>query len=235
MIPPLRRLAPGVLLLALAIPAIAQEIGTFDGAYHAEPWGPNENPGTFGRAVSARLTPDPQPELVLVDGDRLVVLADCFEKFAPSVLSLQALELDVVPGAGAGGVDRVAAVTASGLVFVDHDAFANVFTWTFAGAGPWAGARSVRSADLDGDGLADLVGVSADGLSVTTLLGSAGGGFVDGPSLEVVNPIRACVPLEWDGDAGLELGFLTDLGVEVYEQDESLLDVWPAPYPGGTL
>ncbi len=227
--------ALGLVLLAPYLPA--QEVHEFGGTHVTTPWPAGIGAsGPFGRCVSARLTPDAIPDAVVLDGLEPVVLIDADPRFAPFELPLAALDLDRVRGAGPGGRDALAVVDAGGLRLVRFDPPSWSFVVDPIAAGAWAGARKVRAADLNGDGLDDLLGVAADGSTLLQLLAQGSPAtFQSGGSAATAFEVRQMCTLQWNADPGLEVAVLSNWGIQVLEPEGTLLAQWPAVMPGGTM
>lgn len=227
----------GLTALLLPAPARAQEVHEFAGTHVSKPWPAGlGGSGPFGRCVDLRVDAGDVPDAVVLDGGQAIVLLDPDRHWAPQTLSVAANDVDRVGGVGPQGSDGLALVGPSGLWMVRFDAGLQQFTYELLAAGPWDGATLVRAVDLDGDGLQDLLGVAADGTSLLTMTAlDAAGGFQAGPSLESSWSVRDVVPVQWDADAGLELGVLSDWGVEVLGESGQVLDAWPAILPGGAI
>lgn len=224
-------------ILGLSAAALAQANEDYSGTRISNPWPAGlGSSGTFGRTVTARLTPGPLPEAIVQDGNVAVVLVDVDRRWAPSELSLDVSDLAVLRDAQGPGRDALVVLEPSGLSLVTFDAS----VWDFVSAplatgGGWGGARLVRSEDLDGDGVDDLVGLEADQRTLRTLTSAGGATPAIGATLESAWLVIDLLPIQWDGDPALELAVLSDWGVEVLEQDGTLLDAWPSALPGDAI
>lgn len=85
------------------------------------------------------------------------------------------------------------------------------------GAPIWAGATELHAADLDGDGIDDILGLSADRQTVIQLAAPFQAGAEE--FLARNESIHRAIPIEWDGTAGAEIALLTPSGLGVYEPD----------------
>jgi len=79
--------------------------------------------------------------------------------------------------------------------------------------GVWQGALFVRAADINGDGIDDLVGVGSDGRTLI-FEGAHASGY-----LQMIvtrdEPIYEILPIKWDLDAGLELALFHENGISI--------------------
>ena len=228
-------LAAAVALILLAPPSAAfQQVEDFGGTRVSVPWPAGlGSSGSFGRGASADLTGDGIPEAILLDGATAVVLAGIDAYWAPSELQFAANDVDAVPASGDPGA--FVAVNGLGLVGIGYDAVASAFTETVLDAS-WSGAALVRAADLDGDGHADLLGLAGDRTTFLRQQGSAGAlTFSAAPGFAVTNLVREFTLVQWDADADLEVAVLTDYGLELFELDGTLVDLWPSVVPGGVI
>jgi hypothetical protein len=225
-----------LLAMALAGAAPAQTVVPFQGDKHWSSWPASlSDPGPFERAVSGQFTPDGALDVALIDGSELVLLTNPDEFFAASKVATAVADLERLAGAGAAGLDALATVGSSGLKRYWYDASSASFPSAAIGSSAWMGARLVRSADVNADGLADLVGLAADGQTVLQEIATSPTAFSAGPSSAALATVRNLVLLQWDTDSPLEVALLTDLSVEVRELGGTLLDQFAAATPGGTF
>jgi hypothetical protein len=225
-------------LLALAIvdAAPAQTVVPFQGDSHWTSWPTYlSDPGVFGRAVAGQFTPDGALDVALIDGAELVLLSNPDEFFAPSKVATGVADVERLTGAGMAGLDALATVGSSGLRRCWYDAPSASFLSAAIGSPSWTGARLVRSADVNGDGLADLLGLAADGQTVLQLIATSPTSFSAGTSSAALATVRNLLALQWDTDSPLEVALLTDLSVEVRDLDGTLLDDFTAATPGGAF
>jgi hypothetical protein len=91
------------------------------------------------------------------------------------------------------------------------------FEFRSLGSPMWAGVTELNAADVTGDDLSDVLGVTADRQAVIFLahpFTTGGEGF-----LALGRTIHRLTPIEWDGTAGQEIALLTSEGLGVYELD----------------
>jgi hypothetical protein len=223
--------------LGLAAPAPSQTAVPFQGEEHASAWPASiDDPGPFRRSVWGQLTAEGVRDVALIDGSQLVLLANADELFAVTLVDSPVDDLDRLAGAGAGGLDALATVGPAGLRRQWYEPATQSLAWAAIETTAWAGAKLVRAADLDGDGLSDLAGIGADGRSVLFQMATGSAtAFSAGPGFSAQASVRDLVLLQWDLDLPLEVALLTDLAIEVHDQGGALLDTFTGAIPGGTF
>ena len=218
-------------------PAFTQAVPAYKGIEHSTAWPASLNdPGRFGRGDAGQFTPGARLDVVQLDGARAVILAEPDLGFAPTALPQPVNDVATLRAGAPTGRDAVALVSAAGLELCWYDDASAGLAFLSVAAGPWAGAGTVRTADIDASGRDDVVGVKPDGVSVLTrLAGPTWGCFVGGPGFQTQAPVNELVLLQWDADIDLEIAVLTDLGVEVFDLDGTSLRQFSAALPGGAL
>jgi hypothetical protein len=175
------------------------------------------DPDDFGRAVVLDLDRNDDPDAVVVAGGVAVALFDpvYYEIMAP-ITALGAVEdIAVLAGAGEEGSDLLLATNADGLVGIGWDE--GQFTSPLILArGPWIGARTLHVDDLDDDGADDVIGVTADGQTVVTRVGT-GSGLVAGYAYTPGGEVFDAITVEWDAN-GRALAIVTASGLKVYRE-----------------
>jgi hypothetical protein len=224
-------------VLCIGSSASSQTVVPFQGEEHATAWPASiDDPGPFRRAVAGQFTPEKAQDVALIDGVRLALLANPDDFFAVSLVDTPILDLDRLRGAGAGGLDALATVGAAGLRRQWYDPSTQSFAGATIEAAAWAGAKLVRAADLNGDGLSDLIGIASDGQSVLFQLASGSATtFSACAGFSAQANVRDVVALQWDADQPLEVAMLTDLAIEVHEQGGALVNTFAGAVPGGTF
>ena len=154
-----------LLLACIALPgSLAPQLGDYFPEAKLQEWAwPDNLPALAqGRALAGDVTGDRLPDGVLLSGGRPVVL------YGPSVhrstfaIDLEATDLALLPPSKPGSAHELLVVNAQGLWRLgSYDAGA--FSQELLPFAQWAGATRVRVGDTDGDGSADLVGLSAGG------------------------------------------------------------------------
>ena len=234
----LRRRTLTVWIALFAAPSFAQTIHTFDGASHAAPWESDlDQTGRFGRAVAGDFDGDGVMDAVVTDGGTPFLLIDVDALVAPSDVGVVAHDLDTLHAGGLAGRDALAIVNAEGLRLAWFDPSLGVVASSSLNSSVWAGAKEVRAADLNVDGKADLLGLAADGVTFLRLNGTGGSptGFAPAASFTIDDAAESFTLLQWDADPQLEVAVLTGYGVELYELDGTLIDLWQAALPGGVI
>jgi len=235
----MKRLQSTLTLISVlaGVPLLAQSTPKFQGDQHWAPWPASKNaPGAFGKGVPAQLTPDGVMDVLQLDGSQLVLLTNPDELFSVTNVRAGVEDMSTLRGAGAGGLDAVAIVGAGGLERVWYDSALGAFASASIDANTWAGAGLVRAADLDADGVSDLIGVASDRQSILVQLAdSSGTAFHAASGFVVQADVLDVRVLQWDTDGAPEVALLTDLGVEVRDLDGGLLDSFPAAIPGGAI
>jgi hypothetical protein len=121
----------------------------------------------------------------------------------------------VLAGAGEEGSDLLLATNADGLVGIGWDE-GQFSSQLILARGPWIGARTLHVDDLDGDGADDVIGVTADGQTVVTRVGT-GSGLVAGYAYTPGGEVFDAITVEWDVN-GRALAVATDSGLKIYRE-----------------
>lgn len=186
--------------------------------------------GSFGRADQGDFDGDGQVDALLLEGDRALVLFNPGATFAVAPLDGQHNGACALRGA----TDRLALASDAGIRVLAFDPLSNSFLVQQLLAGAWAGARELRSFDLDGDGACELAAISADRASVL-IARETGGVWSQAANLSASGAARDVVALQWDADASLEIALLTDEGVFVHDHDGALMRAWSSAAAPGAL
>jgi hypothetical protein len=189
--------------------------------------------GAFSRSDWGDFDGDRRPDAVLLEGDRAVVLFAPDITFAPVAIAGEHRGLCALRDTAA-PQHSLALSCAAGVKVLDFDAVTQGFVGALVLAGPWAGARELRAADLDGDGIVELLGIAADRSSVL-IAQRIGGTWSHVASRASTGAARDVVALQWDGDAALELALLSDQGVTIWDDSGVLLSSHPATLAGGAI
>lgn len=227
----------GSLGLSLLLSPLAAGVGisTFDGSEDTRPWPVDlQAAGSFGRGVPGHFTQALTPDAVLLRGTTPVLLARPGEFLATKSFSLQANDLDTLVGAAPGGLDAIVFAGPDGVSLGWYDAATRSVATQLVSAAP-GHAQYVRAGDLDGDGTPDFAVVEQDGITVTPYLADGAGGFAPGASITASAPCLSLEIVRWDADAAGEIALLTELGVELFDDDGSFETGFPAALPGGAL
>lgn len=212
--------------------------GTFGGQAESFPlsgtW-PEET--IFGRSLIAQLTSDQVADAVVLVGTRLVILSGPDVYAAVIDPARRVIDAAVLPGMSPDGRDALAVTAQRGLSLAWWDEENDKLGQRLLSAPDWDGTLLVRSADLDQSGTVDLVGLGDDGRTVRSLLADdpAGSSFSEGTGFVLGGSATELLPLQWDGSGPLELAFLTDLGLEVYDRLGNLLELFEFFGPGDVL
>ncbi len=189
--------------------------------------------GAFSRSDWGDFDGDRRPDAVLLEGDRAVVLFAPDMTFAPVAIvgehwGLCALRDTAAPR------HSLALSSAAGVKVLDFDGATQGFVGTLVLAGPFAGARALRAADLDGDGVHELLAIAADrsAVLVARRTASTWSHVATRPSSGAA---RDVVALQWDSDAALELALLSDQGVSIWDDNGVLLASHVSTLPGGAI
>lgn len=186
--------------------------------------------GAFGRADWGDFDADGQLDALGLEGDRAFVLFHAGATFALTSIPGEAHGACVLRGAST----RIALSSDAGLSVAAFDGELEAFSPQLVLAGEWAGALELRAFDCDIDGESEVFGISSDRSSVLVARQVAGV-WTSGSSLPASGLVRDVVALQWDADAALELAVLTDTGVFVHDDDQTLLNSWNSAYAGGAL
>lgn len=157
--------------------------------------------GAFGRVHVLEANDDERPDVVTTFGTVPVVL------YAPSnsqtslpILGCVATELAVLPALGR---DEILAATAAGVTRYRYMEVSPSgrpgYLDSPLGDASLAGCRSLQVADLNGDGLADLSALAANGAAVLRAHGTPGGAFDMAPPIALAQPAERLVVLDWLG------------------------------------
>lgn len=171
--------------------------------------------GPVTRAWAGELTTDRAPDVVLLRGTEVVLLPgpDLYE----AALRLPAVANDATIVRGA-TLSHVATVGAEGLRVwtIDEATQPPGFSATVVDGGAnWAGARRVRSFDLNGDTDPDYVGLAADNRTMRVKLSGAG----DYQDVAAFTPARAPIDFviyDRDADGTYEIAVVHVLGLEIF-------------------
>ena len=175
--------------------------------------------GTITKSVSGQLDVDPRPDVMTLRGGSLVFTPNAayYEAYERVAIGVSVNDLCVVEEATFDGRDQVAIVGPSGLALWWYDeVFLDWFQLPFADSA-WDGATHIESADLDGNGLADLCALSAGGTSVLVRLQTSLGTWGATSSFAPISPGIDLELAQADGDPELEIAVDTLIGLQMYE------------------
>ena len=186
------------------------------------PWSSGlQHPGSSGEGCLLHFTPDAVLDGFVVDGQRLFFLngPGTHDWIVDTGIDGQAL---------AGWGESVLFTNAAGLQSLDYGTAAAPFDVALIRAGGgWTGVTRLRSADLDADGIEDLVGLGAGGTSLELLFANPlmNGQWIGDTTLPLLRAATDVEAVQWDGDSALEIAVLTGVGVYLYEQSGQLIQV----------
>lgn len=209
----------------------------FGGQSFPEAWISSSSDGqAFGRAQAADFFGDGVPDVLQLEGRSLAVLFDVDQTFAPAWVAQDVDDACALRQHALDGRDALAVVAPSGLSIALVDPLTGLWTWSPLDSSTWAGARTLRSADLDSDGRADLLGVAADGQTVLTrIAGATEMQFSGGASFSAGAAVLDLLALQWDLDPALEFAVLTTGGVALFDGSGALLAHYASSIPGGAI
>lgn len=209
------RTRTSVLLFALASPLSAQ-VGQVELACRA--LGGDFFPlvaGAFTETAELELNRDFRADVALLVGDTPVI------SFSPGIYealkSLPVTAVDLVPlrGRGLHGADALLLTsTRPALEQWSLDLDTATFEMTELCPSGWTGVTELAAADLDGNGLEDVLGVTPDRQSVIYLLAPLAVPQLVG----LGETLWRLTPIEWDGTSGMEIGLITSAGIRVIER-----------------
>ncbi|MCK6448323.1 MAG: FG-GAP-like repeat-containing protein [Planctomycetes bacterium] len=122
------------------------------------------------------------------------------------------------------GGDAVAIATATGLELWRVDAGNWALTKTSIANTTIAGAKQLASADVDGDGDDDLVGLTSSGTSAFVAYQASGAFGAPAATFSIGGLGLALAALQWDGSGALEVAVLRTDGLRVFTSSGSTVD-----------
>jgi hypothetical protein len=227
-------------LAAVVLVGVVSGASAQGGAQELEGWAHQDSMppsladrGSFSRSDWGDFDGDRRPDAVLLEGDRAVVLFAPDMTFAPVAIpgehrGLCALRDTAAPQ------HSLALSGAAGVKVLSFDVMTQDFVGAQVLAGSFAGARELRAADLDGDGVRELLAISAD-RSCVLVAQRAGSTWSHVATRSSTGAARDVVALQWDSDAALELALLSDQGVSVWDDNGVLLSNHVATLAGGAI
>jgi hypothetical protein len=198
-----------VLCWALIAPVLcAQNPPRFQGEEYRRAWPLVDDLQLFGRSLAAELTGDGRIDALVAKGDELFLIYGLrlygviVPLQSPTSEPVRVVDFDLVRVAADDSL-QVLVLTETSL---ECWRYLPEGTWTqqTIESLEWSGAKRVRAADWDGDGLQDVVGVAADERSILRLRQESDGSFLAGPTLtgsvalgevEVIDPALDGLPL----------------------------------------
>lgn len=228
-----------VLPLTLLPVANATPQSVFTGEELASDWpAASANPAPFRRALAGQFTPDRRADLVVLEGDRVALAYGPNGHEALSEVTDGALDVAVVKAGGPDGLDSLAVTTDDGLEHWWFDGASGQWKDKLLRRSEWVDAPHVVATDLSPSSASvDILGVSDSGTSVYRLSATSMQSFEWSHStlFSTGSTIRQLIPIEWDGDANLEIAVLTDAKIEVRELNGTLSYSRSCALPGGSL
>jgi len=180
-----------------------------------------EWPGSFGSAAFKRVivgdfNADGIRDAAVLSGTQAAFLnAPTTWRWALA-LSGAVNDIDSSRGLGTNGYDAIAAVASDGLKLYTFNLSTHDFSSSVvSSSSPWLNAKLVRSADINGSGVSDYVGVASD--ARTVILRYDVSGTPTESSFTTSYDISDILLLQWDNDSPLEIACLDTFGVEVFK------------------
>lgn len=174
-------------------------------------------PNALSRTVAAEASGDGKLDLFVRggSGSAQIVFFDGIWFGAGGLnTTLTCNDFDVAPGQGPSGIAALAFVDSTGLRLLMRNSVATeqfaFETPTTLETGSWAGAKLVRTADVDHANGLDYIGVKADGH--TLILKPNGGTTIEA---DIGSTILDVQPLQWGPSANLEIAVLTVDGLDI--------------------
>jgi hypothetical protein len=157
---------------------------------------PNATPA---EAVRGEFTGDRTPDVLQRTSTHLVLFMD------PSYMDVEfeypvvTSSIAVLRTATAGEKDRLLVADSSGLSLVTFDVEStSPVTTTSLGFGNWANAKSISCSDLNGDGIADVMGINALGTKLLRLTGDGMDGYFAEPDVSLGSGALEAFPMVYD-------------------------------------
>ncbi len=225
---------PLVLALLLAGAAFAPAAGA---GPLGDPWPAGlGGAGPFTRTVVGQFTYDRVPDACVLKGGEAVLAYGPGVYRAYAVVATDVADVARFTRTGAGSVDRILTVGGDGLVAHTLRTTGVSFLAETLDAG-WATVVRLRSANVDGVGGQDVVGLDGDGVTFRRLTASTPGGLPDValPSFVAPHPVTEFEFVQWDLDPALELACLSTVGLEVFDDDGAPLFLEGGAPAGGVL
>lgn len=173
---------------------------------------------SFKRLVAGDFRADGEQDVAVHEGDRAYVWHDVtYANLLLPIATSDVNDIDLAPTTS-GQPDQLALVRSTGLFSANWPASLStpptLSAVSTTNPNAWLGAKLVRCADFDADGVTDYVGLASDGLTVLRLVGGGGN-----PTDSFVAPdtVQDLGLLLWDLDAPRELAIATTQGMYVHE------------------
>jgi GNAT superfamily N-acetyltransferase len=182
----------------------------------------------FRRAVVVDLDGDEVPESIVNCGGIAVVLWGVIAYDAPEIVHFPTqsaptavADLAVLPDWSGQGIGAVVMTDSRGVFLATHDLVTpqgTVFQEPVVlASGNWVNAAPIHVDDVNLDGRADVIGISADRRKIMTLLGDGLGGFLPGPTITDSTTLFDVVPFDWNHTGVCELVALSLRGLHVFD------------------
>lgn len=181
-------------------------------------WPAGWAPAAFTRTTSGDFTGEGSLDVVTMSGTQAVISWNIahhnFQHFLPTHDNpIQLNDIDTFGKGDNPGRDSVAFVNSQGLGCLVFSEAAQQFEALMITGGPWANARRVACADIDGDGDNDFAGIAADQLHVVWRL--SGGA----PSQQEITLNVAALDVtlvHWSDTTRRDIAVLTQDGMRIY-------------------
>ncbi len=217
-----RAVAAGAAIVAAAVPALCQSASYKFVNSSSSTW-PTAipHPSHVTRTGSGEFDGFGRRDAILLADGRPIFVHDAAYYGAMQPIALTdgtCNDFDVAPGRGISGPDGIACVESTGLYFYGFDWAFGEFTlqtdYSITSAA-WQGAKLVRCADVNADGLLDYVGVAAD--SSTIILQRSSGSTYTQSLVATGGGITDILPLQFDSDNPLEIAVLDNAGLQIVD------------------
>lgn len=179
----------------------------------------------FRKIISGEFTGDWKLDAVVMNGSQptLIVAPETFDTAIPVGGAAPANDIATLPGV-AGAKDKILTVNAAGLRCYERNS-ANS-TWILNtlrdASSPWAGARLVAVAEVNGPPPVDIVGIGANGRDVLIEYANSDGTYTPGVTFQAYGTtVTSLLPLNWRGTGTpvtAEIALISPQGIELREQ-----------------
>ncbi len=194
-------------------------------------------PIRYGKVAALQMTSDQVTDVVFLHGSQ-----PCF-LYGPSLYDAerrfprQALDFAVLPEASPKRLDAILFVGMHGAEFFWMEDGKDDFTRREVGLPGWRNCQLVAAASDSIDQGVIVVGVRRNRRTIRVLSMPSG---VHATPLDLAgfrskDTVRDIEILQFDGDEPLEVVAMTDVGLEVYDLDGTLLTVWGGFQPGDAM
>ena len=189
---------------------------------------PGSLTGVVTRVVRGDITPDMDPDVVLVDSGEPVLVYGTGLFNTMLKMRMPVNDVAIAYERGLAGRDAIARVSSAGLVLSTYVGGTTPFTHTTLATGPWTTAVEVQASRRDPD---LFLGLDAD--RQTFLVFDEGLGTTT--SLVLPEVVLDWAPLDWDADGVDDVALVTTGGLHAMDLAGIPLSSFPVPLDWGAV